>query len=147
MGIKLSPEATFALLLNDLKIPYEREYCFNKPHSDHRFDFAVAALKLAFEVDGGAWVKGRHNTAIGSMGDDVKDILAWGLGWRVIHIPSAWLYHTRRKKAQKYLIPYEDLKELIKIGYENEKLIAQDEPAERSPTRAIRGEIKKGSTI
>lgn len=124
MGIKESPESCFAALLDSLKIPYEREYYFNSPHSKHRFDFALVGLQIAFEVDGGVWVTGRHNTAMGSMGDDVKDIIAWGLGWRVIHIPSAWLYHTRRKKAQKYLIPYEDLKELIKIGYENEKSTA-----------------------
>ena len=121
MGIPEPPENTFAYLLESLKIPYEREYVFNSPHTKHRFDFALVELKLAFEIDGGVWGKGRHNTAIGSMGDDVKDIIAWRLGWRVIHIPSPWLYHTRQKKQKKYLLPYEDLKEVIRRGYEHEK--------------------------
>ena len=122
MGMPESPENTFAYLLESIKIPYEREYCFNSPHTKHRFDFALVGLKLAFEIDGGVWGKGRHQTPIGFMNDCKKQMLAVALGWRIVKIPSPWLTHTRRKKPKKYLISYEDLKEWVKVVYDHEKV-------------------------
>lgn len=119
----------FKGLLDDLKIVYVQEYAFNKPKTNHRFDFAILDKKIAFEIDGGLFpmrktyrkngkllsytTHGGHTTGIGYCNDRVKDMLAKDLGWYVWRIPTNWLDHSRQKKHQKHLIPYEELKERI----------------------------------
>lgn len=63
----------------------QREYRF---HGERRwrFDLAWPELRLAVEVDGGAWVNGRHNRASGWMRDQEKLNEACVLGWRVLHV-------------------------------------------------------------
>lgn len=41
---------------------------------------------LAVEVDGGAWVNGRHNRASGWLRDQEKLNEAAILGWRILHV-------------------------------------------------------------
>lgn len=52
---------------------------------DWRFDFAWANIKLAVEVDGGAWTHGRHTRGQGFIDDQRKRNAAILLGWRVLH--------------------------------------------------------------
>jgi very-short-patch-repair endonuclease len=61
----------------------EAEYRFH-PDRKWRFDFAWPAFKVAVEVDGGAFTRGRHNTGVGSHNDKDKMNAAAALGWRVL---------------------------------------------------------------
>jgi len=73
-------------------------------HSEHkfyegrkfRFDFAHLPTKTAIEIDGGTWIKGRHNTGTGYAGDCEKLNLAALDRWVVFHltgdmITNKWL--------------------------------------------------------
>ena len=75
-----------------------REYRFNQPATQHRFDFCWVESRLAAEVDGGqhmvrynsrgqAMAGGRHNTD----GDRVKGNLAAIRGYRVLHFSTDML--------------------------------------------------------
>ena len=60
-----------------------------------RFDYAWIAQRVALEVEGGAWVRGRHTRAKGFLADCEKYATATALGWRVLRVPPAWLLTTR----------------------------------------------------
>lgn len=49
-----------------------------------RFDYAWEEKKLALEVEGGVWTKGRHNRPTGFLKDIEKYNTATILGWRVL---------------------------------------------------------------
>ena len=68
----------------------EREYKFH-PVRKWRFDFAWPELKVAAEVEGGVYVKGRHNRGSGFVKDCEKYAEALLLGWKVIRIPGPWV--------------------------------------------------------
>ena len=69
------------------------------PASQHRFydsrkwqfDFAWPALRVAVEVEGGVWTKGRHIRPEGFMDDCEKYNAAAADGWLVLRIPGPWL--------------------------------------------------------
>jgi very-short-patch-repair endonuclease len=63
--------------------PPRREYRFH-PTRRWRFDFAWPRFRVAVEVDGGAFVRGRHVQGAGSHGDRNKLNAATLLGWRVL---------------------------------------------------------------
>jgi very-short-patch-repair endonuclease len=49
-----------------------------------RFDFACESLKIAIEVEGGAWTRGRHTRGTGFISDMLKYNRAATMGWRVL---------------------------------------------------------------
>ena len=61
---------------------YVREYRFH-PKRRWRFDFAWVEAKVALEFNGGVFKYGRHNRALGYLGDLEKLNTAQSLGWRV----------------------------------------------------------------
>jgi very-short-patch-repair endonuclease len=61
----------------------EREHRFHEQRQ-FRFDFAFPHLRLAIEVDGGIWSRGRHTDPRGYAKDCQKFAEAAILGWRVI---------------------------------------------------------------
>lgn len=67
------------------------EYRFH-PVRRWRFDFAFPEYKIALEVDGGIWVRGRHNRGAGMQADMEKFNTAAGMGWRVLRATPANLY-------------------------------------------------------
>lgn len=63
----------------------EREVMFH-PTRRWRFDFLWRDQRLAVEVDGGIWIRGRHNTGIGYVRDAEKLNEAMLAGWRVLRV-------------------------------------------------------------
>ena len=61
----------------------EKEYRFH-PTRKWRFDYAIPAIKLAVEVEGGVWTGGRHTSSKGFLGDMEKYNEAALLGWCLI---------------------------------------------------------------
>lgn len=66
------------------------------PTRKWKFDFAHRESGTAFEVEGGAWTKGRHTRPSGFIGDAEKYVEAQLLGWKVYRLPGvmitdAWL--------------------------------------------------------
>jgi len=75
-----------------------------------RFDFAWPAERLAVEVDGGLWIRGRHSRPIGQRADMEKRNEAVLAGWRVLrvtreHLRSgealAWIARARGREFRK----------------------------------------------
>lgn len=62
-----------------------REHRFH-PERRWRFDLAWPALRVAVEVDGGAWVGGRHTSGAGFEADCEKLSVAAANGWRVLRV-------------------------------------------------------------
>ena len=60
-----------------------RELRFN-PKSQSRFDFAWPSQMVAVEVEGGVWIRGRHNTGRGFISDCRKYNSAAEMGWIVL---------------------------------------------------------------
>lgn len=60
----------------------EKEYRFH-PGRKWRYDFAWPSKKVAVEIEGGVWTKGRHTRGSGFLGDMAKYNEAARLGWRV----------------------------------------------------------------
>ena len=60
-----------------------------------RFDYAWPDHKVALEVDGGVWTRGRHVRPVGYINDQEKMNLARELGWVVIHCQPQDLLTTK----------------------------------------------------
>lgn len=77
-------EETAALLIRSAGLPEpEREYRFAPPRR-WRFDFAWPERRVAVEVEGGGWVRGRHHRPGGFTKDCEKYNAAVLRGWRVL---------------------------------------------------------------
>jgi len=62
---------------------FQKEFRFH-PHRRWRFDFAYPEYKVAIEVNGGVWSRGRHTRGKGYLGDLEKLNAAQILGWIVL---------------------------------------------------------------
>lgn len=72
--------------------PYETEYRFHATRK-WRFDYAWPSVKVAVEIEGGIWLKGkgkksRHTTGVGYSKDCEKYNHAAALDWAVIRLTS-----------------------------------------------------------
>lgn len=68
----------------------QREYVFAAPRK-WRFDFAWVEDKAAVEIDGGAFVAGRHTRGAGFERDHEKMNAAQMAGWRVLRFTPSML--------------------------------------------------------
>jgi len=84
---KSKHEELFALLLKDLKIPFEREYTFH-PQRKWRADFALVPQRVLIEIEGGTHSGGRHVRPGGYEKDCEKYNAATVGGWRVLRFTS-----------------------------------------------------------
>jgi hypothetical protein len=79
-------ELAMAFHMKALGLPNPQpQYEFARPRK-WAFDFAWPHLGIALEVDGGAWIEGRHVRGAGFEEDCVKMSEAAVLGWRVLHV-------------------------------------------------------------
>jgi hypothetical protein len=69
-----------------LPVP-EPEATFH-PSRKWRFDFFFPSHKLAVEIEGGAWIQGRHNRAAGFIKDMEKYNAAAEMGIRILRYTS-----------------------------------------------------------
>lgn len=68
---------------NELGYEPVKEYRFHDTRK-WRFDYAIPALKIAVECDGGVWTGGRHVSPKGYIKDMEKFNAAAELGWVVL---------------------------------------------------------------
>lgn len=61
-----------------------QEFQFAAPVREWAFDFAWPTFKIAFEIEGGAWTRGRHTRGVGFIGDIEKYNEACLRDWLVI---------------------------------------------------------------
>jgi len=73
-----------------LKIEVVSEFQFH-PTRKWRFDYAIPNLKIALEVEGGAWTNGRHTRGGGFIADMEKYNTGTLLGWRIFRVTPATL--------------------------------------------------------
>lgn len=83
-------EAAMAFQLRAVGIDMEREVEFH-PERKWRFDFADKENKIAVEVEGGVYARGRHTRGSGFVKDCKKYNEAELLGWTVLRIPGPWV--------------------------------------------------------
>lgn len=76
-------ESTLKYQLDAYKMKYEQEHRFH-PKRRWRFDFAFPDRKLAVEIEGGIYSKGRHTRPIGYIKDMEKYNAASVLGWTLL---------------------------------------------------------------
>ena len=86
----MTPDATDLLLIHatELGLHPTTEHRFAPPRR-WRFDIAFTDHKLAIEIEGGAWTRGRHTRGSGFIADMSKYNRAAILGWRVLRFTPA----------------------------------------------------------
>lgn len=87
MGSDLEEEMAFQIRVHALPEP-AREHAFH-PDRKWRFDFAWPALRVALEVEGGTWSRGRHTRGKGYEADAEKYGAAAAAGWEVVRVTGA----------------------------------------------------------
>jgi very-short-patch-repair endonuclease len=89
--IRSSAEILLAEQLRQAGIDYHREFQFH-PSRKWRADFTIEpilAVRILVEIDGGAFVAGRHSRGLGVEKDAEKQSAAAILGYRVIRCTPA----------------------------------------------------------
>jgi very-short-patch-repair endonuclease len=72
-----------AIIKSDLNVEAVTELRFH-PSRQWRFDYAIPELKIAIEIEGGVWTRGRHNRGTGFIKDMEKYNAAASLGWLLL---------------------------------------------------------------
>lgn len=70
-------------LLNAIRPGWVAEHRFASPRK-WRFDFAHEEIMVAVEIEGGLWIRGRHNRPKSMIADMEKYNTATILGWRLL---------------------------------------------------------------
>jgi len=76
-------ETSFAYQLSQEAIAYEREFKFH-PKRRWQADFYLGLNGVLVEIEGGAWIRGRHTRGVGFQADIEKYNEAQLAGYRVI---------------------------------------------------------------
>jgi hypothetical protein len=100
-------ETILAQEIEDAGLPAPtREYQFH-PTRRWRFDLAWPERKVAVEIEGGVWSKGRHTRSKGFIGDCEKYNEAALLGWLVLRVPGDWVKSRTALDYVKRLVTLE----------------------------------------
>lgn len=83
------------------------EYQFH-PKRKWRFDYAIPYYQIAIEVEGGAWIDGRHNRASGFLKDMEKYNAAAVLGWRLLRCTPQTLLTSETLQMVAEAVKYEN---------------------------------------
>lgn len=98
-GSAVQPESVFLEALRQAGLPTpHREFRFDAhstPQRQWRFDYAWPQYGVALEVEGGAWVKGRHTRGTGFIADLEKYSEAGAQGWLLIRVTPQQLCEAR----------------------------------------------------
>lgn len=78
------PDPVFLALLRRFGLPEPTPELRFHPKRRWRFDYAWEPSKVALEVEGGVWTRGRHTRGSGFLKDMKKYNEAARLGWRVV---------------------------------------------------------------
>ena len=86
--------------MSELTIAWLEEMGLPPPVAEFRFapprrwrlDFAWPESRLALEVEGGVWVRGRHVRGAGFMRDMEKYNILCAMGWRLLRVVPATLH-------------------------------------------------------
>ena len=84
-------EAQFSVLVKIYRLPKPAQEFRFDPVRRFRFDFAWETQKLAVEINGGTWSRGRHSRGSGQRNDCIKLNLAIERGWRVLQFTGDML--------------------------------------------------------
>lgn len=76
----------------------EQEFKFH-PVRKWRIDYAFVDQKLAVEIEGGIWSKGRHTRPSGFIGDIAKYNALTENGWRLLRYPPNEIDFEQIKKC------------------------------------------------
>ena len=96
----------FASLLNGRSISLPtREFRFH-PVRRWRFDYSWPLHKVALEIEGGVFSRGRHVRPMGFLADMEKYNAAAVLGWRVLRCTPDTLYHKDTLDTIDFAIAY-----------------------------------------
>jgi hypothetical protein len=79
----------------------EKEFKFH-PTRKWRFDYCWPDLRVAVEIEGGIWTRGRHTRGAGALGDMEKYNEAARMGWRVFRFTPDQL---KKGEVQTYMTP------------------------------------------
>ena len=82
------------------------EYQFH-PKRKWRFDYAIPSKKIAVEIEGGAWINGRHNRASGFLKDMEKYNTAAAMGWRLLRATPQNLLTLKFLKLLQAAVKYQ----------------------------------------
>lgn len=80
--------------LKSENIKFKKEYKFDKSRK-WRFDFAIIEKKIAIEIEGGIFTKGRHVSPKGFLNDIEKYNSATAKGWRLFRLPAHDLFNAK----------------------------------------------------
>lgn len=83
-------------------LPLEKEFRFH-PTRRWRADFAHLPSRTLVEVEGGIFIRGRHNRAMGFLGDIEKYFEAALAGWRVLRSTERELTTATVKRIFDFL--------------------------------------------
>ncbi|MDL2310269.1 endonuclease domain-containing protein [Parabacteroides sp. OttesenSCG-928-B22] len=78
----------------DMGIEVVKEFLFH-PTRKWRFDYAIPEHKIAIEVEGGVFTRGRHVRPQGFLGDIEKYNAGTLLGWRIFRVTPDSLLRTK----------------------------------------------------
>jgi very-short-patch-repair endonuclease len=105
---KSSLEKEFALIAKAFKLPpYVAEFRFHEVRK-FRFDCSYIDEKVAIELEGGVFRRGRHTSGAGYTADCTKYNLATQCGWLVLRYTSGMLKEDPKSACDQ-------IKEVLKM--------------------------------
>ncbi len=99
-----SYDSLLFIFLKALNIPRPKSEHKFHPTRRWRFDYAWIDQKVALEIEGGVWIKGRHNRGRGYVDDMEKYNAAVILGWKVLRFTPEQITNGYATKIIKPLL-------------------------------------------